>query len=131
MKNEKESKQLGGNIKAFRAKQGLSQEELAKKADISRTHLSDIETGRRNPTFGIIERIADVLGVRLDELVGEDVELDVNVTESLEKFAKQRDLPTKDVEMLANIKYRGKRPQTVNEWKTLYRFIKASLSEEE
>lgn len=44
----------------------LSQEELADRAGLDRTYVSGIERGRRNPTVGVLQRIADALGADLD-----------------------------------------------------------------
>lgn len=45
----------------LRRKAGLSQRELAAKADISRNYLCDIEKGRRNPSGPVAIRIAEIL----------------------------------------------------------------------
>ena len=47
---------------------GLTQEDLAEKAGIHRTYLSDIERGTRNLSLLNIERLADALHLRLSEL---------------------------------------------------------------
>lgn len=46
----------------------LSQEKLAKAADISRTYLSEIENGKANPGIDIILRIASVLKKPVEEI---------------------------------------------------------------
>ena len=42
----------------------MSQEQLARLAKIHRTYLSGVETGTRNPTLEVVERLAKALGVR-------------------------------------------------------------------
>lgn len=54
---------VGGNVRTFRNELGLSQEELAFKADLHRTYVSGVERGVRNPTILIIERLAEALKV--------------------------------------------------------------------
>lgn len=62
---------LAQNIKKLRKKHKLSQEELAKKAEITYSTLIKIESGaNKNPTLGTIQRIADAFGISLDGLVG-------------------------------------------------------------
>ena len=61
-------KQFGERVRELRLARGLSQEELAFRADIHRTYLSDIERGKRNPALRNIAAIADALGVSLSEL---------------------------------------------------------------
>ncbi len=51
--------------RARKAKQ-ISQAELAKKANINRTTLSQIETGQRNATLEVLMSLADALGMNLE-----------------------------------------------------------------
>ena len=62
-------KNIGINIKSERLRQGLSQEELAEKCDISRNSVSLIETGKINPTILRVIDIARVLKVDVNTLV--------------------------------------------------------------
>lgn len=55
-------------IKEYRLKNGLTQEDLAKKLFVSRKAVSKWETGRGLPDFTILPRLAEVLGVTIDEL---------------------------------------------------------------
>ena len=62
---------LAQNIKKFRKKLKLSQEELAKKADITYSTLIKIESGANgNPTIKTLIKIAGALEVSIDEMVG-------------------------------------------------------------
>jgi transcriptional regulator with XRE-family HTH domain len=62
---------LAENIKRIRKKQGLTQEKLARLADISNNTLVKIEMGMaKEPTITTMTKIADALGVSIDELVG-------------------------------------------------------------
>lgn len=47
---------------------GLTQEDLAEKAGIHRTHLSDVERGTRNLSLINIERLAAALAVTMSQL---------------------------------------------------------------
>lgn len=62
-------KNIGINIKSERLRQGLSQEELAERCDISRNSVSLIETGKINPTILRVIDIARVLKVDVNTLV--------------------------------------------------------------
>lgn len=66
------SASFGRNVRRRREKLGLSQERLAELADVHRTYLSGVESGSRNPTLVVIERIAEALSVRPAELLRED-----------------------------------------------------------
>jgi transcriptional regulator with XRE-family HTH domain len=59
---------LGKNIKIFRARRGLSQADLSEKADISIPFLSNIERGIKYPQPDMLAKIANSLGVEVNEL---------------------------------------------------------------
>ena len=61
--------QLGKNVRAIRTEIGLSQEEVAFRAGLKRSYLSDLERGTRNPTVRALGRIADALGVHPSRLL--------------------------------------------------------------
>ncbi|MEG8052892.1 helix-turn-helix transcriptional regulator [Sphingomonas aerolata] len=52
---------LGENVRRLRKERGLSQEELAFRAGMKRSYLSDLERGTRNPTVRAIGRLAIAL----------------------------------------------------------------------
>jgi transcriptional regulator with XRE-family HTH domain len=54
---------LGENVRRLRKERGLSQEELAFRAGMKRSYLSDLERGTRNPTVRAVGRLADALKV--------------------------------------------------------------------
>jgi transcriptional regulator with XRE-family HTH domain len=66
---------LGQAIRQMRLACGLSQEEVAHRADLHPTWLSHIEAGR-NPAWGTIRRIAAALGVEVSDLarLAEEIE---------------------------------------------------------
>lgn len=69
---------LAENIKKMRKKKGLTQEKLARLADISNNTLVKIEMGMaKESTITTIIKIADALNVSLDELVGRRIKKDV------------------------------------------------------
>jgi transcriptional regulator with XRE-family HTH domain len=59
---------LGKNVKYFRFHRQLSQAELAEKADISVTFLSNIERGKMFPKAETLSRLTESLGVEVFEL---------------------------------------------------------------
>lgn len=67
---EKKNKSIGDKIKAWRKKKEITQDALAKKADIPYTTLAKIESDViENPSLQTITKIARGLGVSLDDLV--------------------------------------------------------------
>ena len=59
---------FGFAVKARREALGLTQEDLADRARIHRTYLSDVERGTRNLALVNIERLAEALRMKLSEL---------------------------------------------------------------
>lgn len=56
------------NIRATRINKGLTQIELAEKAEIAQAYLSEIENGKTKPSLTVLERLADALDVSIVEL---------------------------------------------------------------
>lgn len=70
MEKQQHSKyrQLGLNIAYFRRQRGLSQIQLAEKINISRTHMSRIETADCAVSLDVIFDICDALCISPDKL---------------------------------------------------------------
>ncbi|HBB56918.1 TPA: hypothetical protein DEW47_02520 [Patescibacteria group bacterium] len=63
-------KTISKNIKKMRAKIGLTQDDLAKKADIKYTTLMKVESGTVNkPSVQTMDKIAKALGVLIEDLI--------------------------------------------------------------
>lgn len=63
------AKKLGQNIKRIRLAKGMTQGDLCRKLDLDRAYMSNIESGKKNPTLATITNLAKALGVSLDELL--------------------------------------------------------------
>ena len=55
------TEKVGCRIKQLRTQLGLSQEKLALKADLDRTYLAGVESGKRNVTISSLEKIITAL----------------------------------------------------------------------
>lgn len=62
-------KAVGRRVKAARMQCGLTQDDLAEKAELSTTHISCIERGVKPPKLDTFMKIANVLGVTSDILL--------------------------------------------------------------
>ena len=61
---------LSKNLRKLRKKGGLSQEKLARLADVANNTIIKIEAGKnKNPTLDTLKKIAKVLGISVDELI--------------------------------------------------------------
>ncbi|MBF8149080.1 helix-turn-helix transcriptional regulator [Winogradskyella sp. F6397] len=69
--NDKEKLQLaiGKRVKLLREEINMPQQDLAAKCNIEKSNLSRLEAGGTNPTLYTLKKIADNLGVSLEELV--------------------------------------------------------------
>ncbi len=62
---------LGRVLRTHRESAGLSQEEVAAKAGITREYVSHIENNRSSPTVDVLMRICKAIGVPASDVVAE------------------------------------------------------------
>ena len=60
---------VGKRIKAFRSREGISQEQLAERSGLSKTHMSHMETGSTKSSTPAFIAVANALHVTLDDLM--------------------------------------------------------------
>lgn len=60
---------LALNLRKYRQAQGLSQEELAHRADIDRTYISAIERSVYAASIEVVDRLAQALGIEAADLL--------------------------------------------------------------
>ncbi len=61
---------LANNIKRLREAKGLSQEKLARLADVANNTLIKMESGEnKNPTLETLKKVAKALDISVDELI--------------------------------------------------------------
>jgi transcriptional regulator with XRE-family HTH domain len=60
---------LAKNVRKYRQVAGLSQEELAHRAEIDRTYISSIERSVYGATIDVVDRIAKALGIEAADLL--------------------------------------------------------------
>lgn len=61
---------IGYNIKSARNAAGLTQEELARQCGVATITIRQYESGKREPKYDTLERLADALDVPLEVLLG-------------------------------------------------------------
>ena len=70
MKSANNQESIGDKIKKIRNKQGITQDELARKADLPYTTLTKIESNViTKPTIQTVVKIAKGLGITIDVLL--------------------------------------------------------------
>lgn len=63
--------EVGQRIRSLRQKKGMLQEELARRAGLSPSALSNFEQGRRRTSLDWLRKISKALGVPMSELIPE------------------------------------------------------------
>ena len=71
-------------IQKYRIAQGLTQENLAERVDLSVSYISEIENGKKRPSLKTLEKIAAALDVSLISLMGEDNKKDIREERQIE-----------------------------------------------
>ncbi|GIN84300.1 transcriptional regulator [Heyndrickxia sporothermodurans] len=108
---------IGEKICAIRKKRGLTLTELAEKANISKSYLSNIERNvNQNPSIQVISKIAIVLDVDLMTLL--------NTNSSIEKMKSKKPLDKEWLEIVNELKDSDMKKDQINEYKTLIEYIK-------
>jgi len=64
---------VGARIRDLRIARDLGSRNLARRVGASQSHISRVEHGHQTPSLGMIERIADVLGVTPHDLLADDL----------------------------------------------------------
>ena len=71
------SEDFGRNLRTLRTERGLSQEKFADMMFVTRNAVSNWESGSRIPDITMLSRLASVLHVPLDMLIGDGNEIEV------------------------------------------------------
>ena len=61
-------RRFGKRVKTLRLRSRLSQEDFADQAGVDSSYLGKVERGERNPSLGVIARIAKAFNMTLAEL---------------------------------------------------------------
>ena len=110
---------FGENLKQIREESKLSQQELAKKLEVSQSTIAMWEASQRTPKLGELNRLARVLNITVNRLLGQprDRKLELIKNEIYIDGEKISDLDATDVEGIINYieaikKKKGAPPQT-------------------
>jgi len=123
---------LAKKIREERKKAGLTLDELADKAGLSKTYLWELEQdedGVKRPSADVVLKIADALSLTIADLMGLPTvkvqKESVNIPKSLIDFRDQQQLmgnklSNKDLRELAGMSFRGGQPRTAEDWFAVY-----------
>lgn len=59
---------MDNDIRQLRTDHGWTQKDLAEKLDVSRQTVNALETGRYDPSLPLAFRIADLFGLRIEQI---------------------------------------------------------------
>lgn len=129
---------LGSTIRFYRQGKGWSLGDLSERAKVPKAYISDLENGvAGKPNIQYVFNIAEALDVTLDDLVREATarvqkakrrstdDLPPGLAELQEdlKFSDEP-LSDDDIEMLAQVNFRGNRPKDKEGWRFVHQAIK-------
>jgi transcriptional regulator with XRE-family HTH domain len=129
---------LAKRIREERERAGFTLDQLADKADVSKTYLWELEKdmkGEKKPSADILLRIAEALSITIADLLALPAvrvdETNVNLSPSLIEFRDwmkkiKEPLTEDDIRDLATMRFRGGQPKTKDDWYDLYRLMKRS-----
>jgi transcriptional regulator with XRE-family HTH domain len=73
---------LGMAVKARRQELGITQEQLANDTDLHQRWISNVETGKRNPSYGSLRRLAEGLELSASQLLARAEQLERDATQA-------------------------------------------------
>jgi transcriptional regulator with XRE-family HTH domain len=123
---------LAKKIREERKKAGLTLDQLADKAGLSKTYLWELEQdedGVKRPSADVVLKIANALSLTIADLMGlPTVKVQketVSLPKSLIEFRDQQQLmgnklSDKDLRELAGMSFRGGQPRTAEDWFAVY-----------
>jgi XRE family transcriptional regulator, master regulator for biofilm formation len=103
---------IGKNIYDIRKRKGFTLSELAERANISKSYLSNIERSlNKNPSINVLEKVATVLGVDLEALL---------IGTTLEKERPDQEV----IELASELMEIGLAKENISEFKSFIEFMK-------
>jgi transcriptional regulator with XRE-family HTH domain len=140
MEEHKKMSDTGDRIKQMREERKMTQDQLAKKAEISKGFLSDVENNNKNISAKLLLRIANTLGASVDYLLrGQEMPIantdPVVIPHELSEAAGELNLSYADTlelldaytSVVARRSNKSKRIFSVEDWKNLHRAIKEAF----
>ena len=133
---------VGERIRGRRGELGWTQDQLAQKAGLSKSFLSDLENGKRSVGANNLLDIARALGVSLDFLMtgtaSQDQKSDVPIPASLARFAAEEGLTFRQTlvllemqqQIVAHRSARKKDGLDGVDWRKFYEAVKEFLEDE-
>lgn len=119
---------LGSSIRSLRLGKSWSLSDLAGASGVSKAYISDLENGvAGKPNIQYVYAIVVALDVTIDDLLGQaapraekkTARKKQDLPQGLLELQDEADLSDQDVQMLAEINFRGHRPRDKEGWRFL------------
>lgn len=94
---------LSDNIKVLRKKLSLTQDQFAQKVGTKRSLIGAYEEGRAEPKLELLQKMAEVFGISVDELIGKDFTGETSVPDRQYLRGKEVVVVTVDTNQKENI----------------------------
>lgn len=133
---------LAEQIRKARENAGMTLDQLARAAGISKTYVWELEQdaeGTKKPSAELLLKIANALSITLADLMElPSVRADnrtIEISESLREFVERmRKLKVKltetEIRDLATTRFRGGQPKTADDWHDLYRVLNRTVTDD-
>ena len=131
---------LNERLRELRRERGLTLRELSEAIEkrtgerLSVSYLSELERKDAVPSVETLARIAGGYGVSLPEILAPvdfyGGEIGSPYSKGLLQFKESRQLEDDWVETLARIEFRGRRPDTEDEWEAIYGVLRALIGKD-
>ena len=122
---------LGEKIKQLREQKGWNTNKLADESDISRGYMWQLENGGKDdPSFRIMEKLAQALGVSISEfseqktVLASEEKLPKGLAEFVRSKSQKYGITKTDLQVLKNVHFRGMQPDDLEDWELLFLFLR-------
>lgn len=133
---------LAEQIRKAREKAGMTLDQLARAAGVSKTYVWELEQdaeGTKKPSAELLLKIANALSITLADLMelpsvrvnNRPVEISESLREFIERMRKLKiKLTDAEIRDLATTRFRGGQPKTADDWHDLYRVLKRTVADD-
>lgn len=127
---------IGQRLREIRRERELTLKQIADKSVLTLTYLSDVERDQTRPSLKSLLRIAGALEVSMTDLLNgveefgkaTDEALPAGLRELKDDPALAGQLDDEWLQTLQRLNYRGKRPQTKEEWREIFMYLRRILN---
>ena len=105
---------VASKIKKLREEANLSKNQLAKKAGISQSFISAIESNQKHPGIDVMEKICHALGITLSSFFSDDIPID-RIPPDIGQFAIDKNNQAL-IRLIQGLKEYGYSNEVISEW---------------